>query len=64
MDQNKIEKLDITKIDWRSSREFFQSLEDELRDLDDKDEKYDFTCYSNCLYTVSQCSVTRVVRAK
>lgn len=40
---NKINKIDINKHNWRSSREFFQSLEDKLRNLDDKDEKYDFT---------------------
>lgn len=42
-DTSSIKKIDINKTDWRSSREFFQSLEDELRSLDDKDEKYDFT---------------------
>jgi len=42
-DNNQIVKLDLNKTDWRSSRDFFQSLEDELRSLDDKDEKYDFT---------------------
>ncbi len=40
---NQIKKIDLNKIDWRSSRDFFQSLEDKLRSLDDKDEKYDFT---------------------
>jgi len=42
-DKNQIEKIDLDKVDWKSSREFFQSLEDELRSLDDKEEKYDFT---------------------
>lgn len=42
-DTNVVQKLDLSKIDWKSSREFFQSLSDELRKLDDKDEKYDFT---------------------
>lgn len=42
-DTSSIKKIDINKTDWRSSRDFFQSLEDELRSLDDKDEKYDFT---------------------
>lgn len=40
---NGIKKIDIDKTNWRSSKDFFQSLEDELRSLDDKDEKYDFT---------------------
>jgi adenine-specific DNA-methyltransferase len=42
-DSSQIQKIDLSKTDWRSSRAFFQSLEDELRNLDDKDEKYDFT---------------------
>lgn len=42
-DTSQIQKIDLNKTDWRSSRDFFQSLEDELRNLDDKDEKYDFT---------------------
>ncbi len=42
-DDNQIKKLDLNKVDWRGSKDFFQSLEDELRNLDDKDEKYDFT---------------------
>lgn len=42
-DTSQIQKIDLNKTDWRSSRDFFQSLEDELRNLDEKDEKYDFT---------------------
>ena len=38
-----IQKIDLDKVDWRGSREFFESLTDELRSLDDKDESYDFT---------------------
>lgn len=43
MDENQIEKIDLNKIDWRGSREFFESLGEALDKLDDKDEKYDFT---------------------
>lgn len=38
-----IEKIDLNNIDWMSSREFFDSIRDELGKLDDKDESYDFT---------------------
>ena len=38
-----IERTDLDKIDWRSSREFFESLGEELDKLDDKDESYNFT---------------------
>ena len=38
-----IESIDLDKIDWRSSREFFESLGEELDKLDDKDESYNFT---------------------
>ncbi len=38
-----IEKVDLEKVDWRSSREFFESLGEELDKLDDKDESYNFT---------------------
>ena len=38
-----IERIDLDKIDWRSSREFFESLGEELDKLDDKDESYNFT---------------------
>ncbi len=38
-----VEKIDLDKIDWRSSREFFESLGEELDKLDDKDESYNFT---------------------
>ncbi|OGL22471.1 hypothetical protein A2707_04055 [Candidatus Saccharibacteria bacterium RIFCSPHIGHO2_01_FULL_45_15] len=43
MDENQIEKIDLNKIDWRGSREFFESLGEALDRIDDKDEKYDFT---------------------
>lgn len=43
MDDSRIEKIDLDKVDWRGSREFFESLGDALDKLDDKDEKYDFT---------------------
>lgn len=43
MDENQIEKIDLNKIDWRGSREFFESLGEALDRVDDKDEKYDFT---------------------
>lgn len=42
-DDGGVEKIDLEKVDWRGSREFFESLTDELRSLDDKDESYDFT---------------------
>lgn len=38
-----IQKIDIDKVDWRGSREFFESLGEALDKLDDKDESYDFT---------------------
>ncbi|MBQ2672584.1 site-specific DNA-methyltransferase [Candidatus Saccharibacteria bacterium] len=38
-----IERVDLEKVDWRSSREFFESLGEELDKLDDKDESYNFT---------------------
>jgi len=38
-----IEKIDLDKVDWRGSREFFESLGETLDRLDDKDEAYDFT---------------------
>lgn len=40
---NTVQKIDLDQLDWRGSREFFESLSDELRRLDDKDERYDFT---------------------
>lgn len=40
---NQIQKIDLDKVDWRGSREFFESLTDELRSLDDANESYDFT---------------------
>lgn len=38
-----IDKIDLDKVDWRGSREFFESLGEALDKLDDKDESYDFT---------------------
>lgn len=44
MDEDtKIQKIDLNKVDWRGSREFFESLGEALDKLDDKDESYDFT---------------------
>lgn len=43
MSDGDIEKIDLEKVDWRGSREFFESLGDALDKLDDKDESYDFT---------------------
>lgn len=40
---NQIQKIDLDKVDWKSSREFFESLGEELDKLDNKDEAYDFT---------------------
>ena len=40
---NKVEKIDLGHVDWKSSREFFESLGEELDKLDDKDESYNFT---------------------
>lgn len=42
-DGNGIEKVNLDKVDWRCSREFFESLGETLDRLDDKDESYDFT---------------------
>ena len=42
-DEGGIEKIDLEKVDWRGSREFFESLGEALDRLDDKDESYDFT---------------------
>jgi adenine-specific DNA-methyltransferase len=41
-DNNQIEKLDLNDIDWQSSRDFFNSLGEELDKLDNKDESYEF----------------------
>ena len=38
-----MEKIDLEKVDWRGSRDFFESLGEALDKLDDKDESYDFT---------------------
>ena len=40
---DRIEKIDLTKIKWRTSDDFFESLGEALDKLDDKDESYDFT---------------------
>ena len=41
--ENNVEKIDLDHVDWRSSREFFESLGETLDRLDDKDESYNFT---------------------
>ncbi len=38
-----IEKVDLNNVDWRSSKEFFESIRDELAKLEDRDEAYNFT---------------------
>jgi len=38
-----VEKVDLNRVDWKSSREFFESLGEALDKLEDKDESYDFT---------------------
>ena len=43
LNSDNVEKIDLDKIDWRSSREFFESLGEELDKLDNKDESYNFT---------------------
>ena len=35
---NNVEKVDLDRVDWKSSREFFESLGETLDKLDDKDE--------------------------
>ena len=40
---NNVEKVDLDRVDWKSSREFFESLGKSLDKLDDKDESYNFT---------------------
>lgn len=42
-DGSNIEKIDLEKVDWRGSREFFESLGEALDELDDRDESFDFT---------------------
>lgn len=42
-DGTKVEKIDLENVDWRGSREFFESLGEALDRVDDKDEAYDFT---------------------
>lgn len=37
------EKIDLNSVDWKSSREFFESLGEALDKLDDRDESYSFT---------------------
>lgn len=41
--ENNVEKIDLDRVDWKSSREFFESLGEALDKLDDKDESYNFT---------------------
>lgn len=41
--ENNVEKVDLDRVDWKSSREFFESLGEALDKLDDKDESYNFT---------------------
>lgn len=41
--ESNIEEVDLGHVDWKSSREFFESLGDVLDKLDDKDESYNFT---------------------
>lgn len=38
-----VEKIDLAKVDWKSSKEFFESLTSELEKLEYRDESYDFT---------------------
>lgn len=38
-----VEKIDLNCVDWKSSREFFESLGEALNKLGDKDESYGFT---------------------
>lgn len=38
-----IEKIDLNNIDWKSSKEFFDSIKNELEKLEDHKESYDFT---------------------
>lgn len=40
---NNVEKVDLDRVDWKSSCEFFESLGEALDKLDDKDESYNFT---------------------
>ena len=40
---NNVEKVDLDRVGWKSSREFFESLGEALDKLDDKDESYNFT---------------------
>ena len=37
------QKIDLSNIDWRSSREFFESLRSDFQRLEDTTETYDFT---------------------
>ena len=41
--ENNVERIDLDRVDWKSSREFFESLGDALDKLDNKDESYNFT---------------------
>ena len=40
---NNVEKVDLDRVDWKSSREFFESLGEALDRMDDKSESYNFT---------------------
>ena len=40
--ENNVEKIDLDHVDWKSSREFFESLGEALDKIDDKDESYSF----------------------
>lgn len=41
--EDNVEKVDLGHVDWRSSRDFFDSLDEALDKLDGKDESYNFT---------------------
>lgn len=43
MENNNVDKIDLDRVDWKSSREFFDSLGTALQDLDNKKEAYSFT---------------------
>ena len=50
------EKIDLNRVDWKSSREFFESLGEALNKLEDKDESYDL------LGLVNESPLLRLVR--
>lgn len=41
--ESNVEKVDLDRVDWKSSREFFESLGEALDRMDDKSESYNFT---------------------